>query len=144
MIRSEVHIRVGQTSEWVASKIDEVLDPWHDYWAQPCSESTCDGADADGSPYLELVFRHTRLWALSYALQATLSRSGLTEALRAECLAAALSSCEYVCQQLRSSRSLWVSCSSTQLTSGLPKYHGSNVIFRSTTSHQGKLFDQRS
>lgn len=62
----------------------------------------------DGSAYLELVFRHTRLWTLSYALQALTWRSGSVEALTKDTFSAALHSCELVCEQLRASRGLWV------------------------------------
>ncbi|KAL0253490.1 hypothetical protein I308_100862 [Cryptococcus tetragattii IND107] len=70
MLRLELHIRANMTSEWVAERIDEVLNPWRAFWSQHC----------DGSAYLELVFRHTRLWTLSYALQALTWRSGLRAA----------------------------------------------------------------
>ncbi|KAL0240463.1 hypothetical protein I308_106715 [Cryptococcus tetragattii IND107] len=97
MLRLELHIRANMTSEWVAERIDEVLNPWRAFWSQHC----------DGSAYLELVFRHTRLWTLSYALQALTWRSGSVEALTKDTFSAALHSCELVCEQLRASRGLW-------------------------------------
>ncbi|XAO27275.1 hypothetical protein I312_106120 [Cryptococcus bacillisporus CA1280] len=97
MLRLELHIRANMTSEWVAERIDEVLNPWRAFWSQHCH----------GSAYLELVFRHTRLWTLSYALQALTCRSGSVEALTKDTFSAALHSCELVCEQLRASRGLW-------------------------------------
>lgn len=129
MLRLELHIRSNMTSEWVAERIDEVLNPWRAFWSQHCGESNLilsnlelsfgiclsfgfDSmlihASLDGSAYLELVFRHTRLWTLSYALQALTWRSGSVEALTKDTFSAALHSCELVCEQLRASRGLWV------------------------------------
>ncbi|WVW79025.1 hypothetical protein I302_100988 [Kwoniella bestiolae CBS 10118] len=97
VLRSEILIRCDMTSEWVVEKVDTYLGPWHKYWTGRC----------DGSAYLELMFRHTRLWSLSYGLQGLISRGGRIEALSKDCFNAALSSCEFVCQQLRASKGLW-------------------------------------
>lgn len=107
-------MRAGATSEWVLGKVDEVLDPWHSFWAQQCGERLARlihrlANAVDHSPYVELLYRHSRLWALSYALQTMSLRDGLTQALTEDCFASALSTCEFVCEQLRQSRGLWVS-----------------------------------
>lgn len=39
MLRLELHIRANMTSEWVAERIDEVLNPWRAFWSQHCRES---------------------------------------------------------------------------------------------------------
>lgn len=40
MLRLELHIRANMTSEWVAERIDEVLNPWRAFWSQHCGESS--------------------------------------------------------------------------------------------------------
>ena len=114
-LRSDILMRAGSTYECVKSKVDEVFDPWHTFWTQQCGPSTFCPAivyaadNTDNSPYLELVYRHSRLWSLSYALQTLSFRGGLIQALTDDCFASALSTCEFVCEQLRQSRGLWVS-----------------------------------
>lgn len=112
-LRSEITMRVDSSSGWVKSKVDEVLEPWRAFWTPQCCEilrlTPAYGSLLANSPYLELVYRHSRLWTLSYALQTISSRNGMTQDLANDCFASALSTCEFACEQLRQSRGLWVS-----------------------------------
>ncbi|KAK1927058.1 hypothetical protein DB88DRAFT_9665 [Papiliotrema laurentii] len=108
-LRSEILTRSNTSSDWVIRRVDEVLDPWYQLWSQRCRND----------PYLELMYRHTRLWSLTYALQSLSARGGSVQALTEDCFGAALSSCEFVCEQLRQSKCLW----------GLPNTMGPMLSF---------------
>ncbi|GFZ43058.1 hypothetical protein JCM24511_00776 [Saitozyma sp. JCM 24511] len=96
-MRSEIHSRLDEPSDWICPKIDEVFQQWHATWTPQTNKS----------PYLELVYRYTRLWTLCYALQLLSARTSSVTALQDACFEAALTSCDFVCQWLKASRQLW-------------------------------------
>lgn len=97
----------GQGSVVSAAFVDDHMQEWCNKWLLPLSMT--DGTTPSTRAYLELIFRGSRLWLMSYGLHAPAASDAERRVSEQECLRAALESARLAVTEYSKHPFFWVS-----------------------------------
>lgn len=100
-LHSELKHQVGNPhpdQHWARGLVDTRLDPWCQLWL--CSDTSISSPDYISNIYLRYVYKHGRLWTLTFALYGSSNRDEDAEAIKEDCFNAAVNCCEDAVQDL--------------------------------------------
>ncbi|KAJ5965009.1 transcriptional regulator family: Fungal Specific TF [Penicillium vulpinum] len=103
-LQSELRRRAHFTNDdahWVREMVDTALRPWGNIWLpDPTPNSIISASEKLSNIFLHYVYLHGRLWTLSFALHGSINGDQNMDAIRADCLQAAVNCCELAVRDL--------------------------------------------
>lgn len=102
-LKNQSHV-VHSNPHWVQEFIDRSLKSWRECWLSglDASPEKTTSSEQLSNVFLRWVYFHGRLWTLSFALENAINGGKHLDAIRSDCLRAAVESCELAVLDLNS------------------------------------------
>lgn len=86
---------------WVRELVNAGLEPWCQTWLSSPDAATMSPSDHLSSIFLRYVYKHGRLWTLSFALHGSIHGDDDSDAIAEDCFNAAVNCCEIAVRDLQ-------------------------------------------